>query len=155
MICFTIYIIADIALALQNNYVALLILRMLQSAGSSGTVAIANAVVADVATSAERGLYIGITSLTGILAPSLGPILGGVISQYGMFKLTSNWAHVFRESSVQFSSMAPNIQVQTPSPKAHANSSQRAGNGYSGFLLSLPDASSSLCSFSCQKPVGK
>ena len=85
MICFTIYIIADIALALQNNYVALLILRMVQSGGSSGTVAIANAVVADVATSAERGLYIGITSLTGILAPSLGPILGGVISQYGMF----------------------------------------------------------------------
>jgi MFS family permease len=93
VICFTIYIIADIALALQKNYVALLILRMLQSAGSSGTVAIANAVVADVATSAERGLYIGITSLTGILAPSLGPILGGVISQYGMFKFPSHLAH--------------------------------------------------------------
>lgn len=82
MVCFIIYIAADIALALQNNYTALLILRMAQSAGSSGTVALANAVVADVATSAERGVYIGITSLTGILAPSLGPILGGIISQY-------------------------------------------------------------------------
>jgi MFS family permease len=82
MICFIVYIAADIALAFQNNYIALIILRMLQSAGSSGTVALANAVVADVATSAERGIYIGITSLTGILAPSLGPILGGIISQY-------------------------------------------------------------------------
>lgn len=54
---------------------------MVQSAGSSGTVALASAVAADVATSAERGTYIAITSLTGILAPSLGPILGGVLSQ--------------------------------------------------------------------------
>jgi multidrug resistance protein len=82
IICFVIYIAADIALALQNNYVALLILRMVQSAGSSGTVSIANAIIADIATSAERGLYVGITSLAVILAPSLGPILGGIISQY-------------------------------------------------------------------------
>ncbi|KAF4628197.1 hypothetical protein G7Y89_g9955 [Cudoniella acicularis] len=82
IICFVIYIVANIALALESNYVALLILRMVQSAGSSGTVALASAVVADVATSAERGLYISITSLTGILAPSLGPLLGGIISQY-------------------------------------------------------------------------
>lgn len=86
MICFIIYIAADIALAIQNNYVALLILRMVQSAGSSGTVALANAVVADVATSAERGIYVGITSMAGILAPSLGPILGGIISQYAGWK---------------------------------------------------------------------
>ena len=55
---------------------------MVQSGGSSGTVSLANAIVADVATSAERGIYIGITSLTGVLAPSLGPILGGILSQY-------------------------------------------------------------------------
>ena len=59
---------------------------MVQSAGSSGTVALANAVVADVATSAERGIYIGITSLAAILAPSLGPILGGIIAQYAGWK---------------------------------------------------------------------
>ncbi len=46
-ICFTIYIIANLALALQNNYIALLLLRMLQSGGSSGTVALANGVVGD------------------------------------------------------------------------------------------------------------
>jgi len=47
---------------------------------------LANAVVADIATSAERGVYIGITSLTSILAPSLGPLLGGIISQYAGWK---------------------------------------------------------------------
>ncbi|OCK72898.1 MFS general substrate transporter, partial [Lepidopterella palustris CBS 459.81] len=33
IICFTIYMIANLALALQDNHVALLVLRMLQSAG--------------------------------------------------------------------------------------------------------------------------
>jgi len=62
---------------------------MVQSGGSSGTVALANAIVADVATSAERGIYIGITSLAPILAPSLGPILGGIIAQY------AGWEWIF------------------------------------------------------------
>ncbi|RHZ63777.1 uncharacterized protein CDV56_107771 [Aspergillus thermomutatus] len=82
ILCFVIYIIGNIALALQHNYLALLILRAVQSCGSSGTVALASAVAADVITSAERGMYMGITSLGNILAPSLGPILGGLLSQY-------------------------------------------------------------------------
>jgi multidrug resistance protein len=82
ILCFVIYIIGNIALALQHSYIALLVLRAVQSCGSSGTVALASAVAADVITSAERGMYMGITSLGNILAPSLGPILGGFLSQY-------------------------------------------------------------------------
>lgn len=82
LLCFIIYIAGNIALALQHSYPALLILRAVQSCGSSGTVALASAVAADVITSAERGMYMGIASLGNILAPSLGPILGGVLSQY-------------------------------------------------------------------------
>ena len=80
--CFVIYIAANISLALQRNYAALLVLRCLQSAGSSGTVALCNGVVADLVTSAERGIYIGYTSVTSIVGPILGPILGGLIAQY-------------------------------------------------------------------------
>jgi MFS family permease len=68
---------------------------MVQSAGSSGTVALANAIVADVATSAERGIYISITSLATILAPSLGPILGGVLSQYAGWKWIFGFLAIF------------------------------------------------------------
>lgn len=81
-ICFIIYIIANLALALQNNYIALLILRMLQSAGSSGTVALAYGVVGDLVTSSERGQYVAFASLGSILGPTLSPVLGGIISQY-------------------------------------------------------------------------
>ncbi|KAE8344410.1 hypothetical protein BDV24DRAFT_171877 [Aspergillus arachidicola] len=81
ILCFWIYIVSNIALVLQHSYPALLVLRAIQSSGSSGTVALVSAVAADVITSAERGTYMSITSLGNILAPSLGPILGGVLSE--------------------------------------------------------------------------
>lgn len=82
ILCFVIYIFGNIALALQHSFIALLALRAVQSCGSSGTVALASAVAADIITSAERGMYMGFTSLGNILAPSIGPILGGVLSNY-------------------------------------------------------------------------
>ncbi|QIW95921.1 hypothetical protein AMS68_001439 [Peltaster fructicola] len=82
IVCFAIYIVANLALALQDNYVALLILRMVQSAGSSGTVALANGVVGDLITSSERGKYVAWASLGSVLGPTLSPVIGGLISQY-------------------------------------------------------------------------
>jgi predicted MFS family arabinose efflux permease len=74
--------VGNVALALQHSFPALLVLRAIQSCGSSGTVALASAVAADIITSAERGTYMGLTSLGNILAPSLGPIAGGLLTQY-------------------------------------------------------------------------
>ncbi|KAI9730069.1 MAG: hypothetical protein M1834_006061 [Cirrosporium novae-zelandiae] len=82
MICFTIYIGANIGLALQSNYAALLVLRMVQSAGSSGTVALASAVVADVSTSSQRGMYMGLATAGALLGPSIGPIVGGLLCEF-------------------------------------------------------------------------
>lgn len=59
IVCFAIYIAANIGLALQNNYAALFVLRCLQSAGSSTTIALSSGVVSDVATASERGSYMG------------------------------------------------------------------------------------------------
>ncbi|KAL7936442.1 major facilitator superfamily domain-containing protein [Trichoderma chlorosporum] len=89
IVCFVIYIGANIGLALAPSYGSILGLRCLQSAGSSSTVALCMAVVADVITSAERGQYVGFTSVPSILAPTLGPILGGVLSQ------TLGWRAIF------------------------------------------------------------
>ncbi|KAI2629619.1 major facilitator superfamily transporter [Hypoxylon sp. NC1633] len=88
-ICFVIYIAANIGCALAPSYTALLVLRMLQSAGSSTTVALCQAVVADVVTSAERGNYVGYTSLPILLAPAIGPVIGGVLAQY------TSWRFIF------------------------------------------------------------
>lgn len=77
-----IYIVANIGLALQNNYVALLILRMIQSGGSSGTLALGYAVVADVAVSGERGKYMGIVGAGINVGPAISPVLGGILAEY-------------------------------------------------------------------------
>jgi len=82
LICAIIYIAANIGLALQNSYPALMVLRCMQSAGSSGTVALANAVVADIVTPSERGIYIAYTSVAPQVGPTLGPIIGGLLAQY-------------------------------------------------------------------------
>ena len=82
LIAFAICCGANIGLALQNNYVALLVLRCLQSTGSSGPFGLTFAVVADISPSSERGAYIGWATSGLMLGPAVGPILGGVLSQY-------------------------------------------------------------------------
>ena len=79
---FVIYIGADIGLALQNDYAALFVLRCMQSSGSSGTVALTNGVVADIASSGERGKYVGMAQLGPMAAPAIAPIIGGILSAF-------------------------------------------------------------------------
>ena len=79
---FIIYLGGNIGLALQKNYAALFILRCVQSTGSSGTVALGNGVVGDIATSGERGKYMGYAQFGLMTGPALAPVLGGVISQF-------------------------------------------------------------------------
>lgn len=82
VLCFTIYIAANIGLALQSNYAALFVLRCLQSAGSSTTIALSSGVVSDVATASQRGSYMGFVTAGSLLGPSVGPVIGGLLSQY-------------------------------------------------------------------------
>ena len=80
--CFALFMGANTVLTFQSNYVALLILRCFQSAGSSAMVALCQGVVADVATAADRGSYVAYASVSTILGPTVSPILGGLLSQY-------------------------------------------------------------------------
>jgi multidrug resistance protein len=82
LLCFVIYMAANIGLALQNQFAALMVLRCLQSSGSSGTIALGNAVVSDIASPAERGAYIGYVSLGGVVGVALGATIGGILSDY-------------------------------------------------------------------------
>ena len=87
LLAFTLYLGANLGLAAQDSYAALQTLRCLQSAGASGTVAIAYGVISDIAPAAERGSYVGLLLGLANAAPSLGPVLGGVIAE----KLSWRW----------------------------------------------------------------
>ncbi|KAI4638906.1 hypothetical protein J4E93_009656 [Alternaria ventricosa] len=69
LITFAIYVCANLGLALQQNYAALMVLRGVQSFGCSATVAIGYGVIADVATPATRGSMLG----PAMIATNLGP----------------------------------------------------------------------------------
>ncbi|KAF6832433.1 Quinidine resistance protein 2-like protein 3 [Colletotrichum musicola] len=89
VVAFTIYLISNVGLALQRNYAALLVLRMFQSGGSSGAIALGFAMVADISTSSERGKYMGIVGAGINVGPTIGPVLGGVLTQY------FGWSSIF------------------------------------------------------------
>ncbi|RAO64524.1 uncharacterized protein BHQ10_000536 [Talaromyces amestolkiae] len=90
VIAFVIYLAANIGLSLQKNYAALMVLRCLQSSGSSCTIALGSAAVADLSTRAERGKYIGYATMGVTLGPALGPVIGGLIDHF------LGWRWIFR-----------------------------------------------------------
>lgn len=80
MICFLIYIAANIGLALADSYWLLMLLRAIQATGNSATVALGAGVIA-IASSQERGGYLGIYGVGPLTGPSLGPVIGGALAQ--------------------------------------------------------------------------
>lgn len=74
IISFAIYVCANLGLALQDSYPALLVLRMIQGAGSSGTLALCFAVIADISVSGERGKFMGILGAGINIGTAMSPV---------------------------------------------------------------------------------
>ena len=79
LLLFFVYVLANVGLALQTSYPVLLVLRMLQSAGGSATVGLIHGVLGDITKSSDRGAYMRILCAGPNAAPSLGPVLGGLL----------------------------------------------------------------------------
>jgi multidrug resistance protein len=83
LVCLSILVLSSIGMALcpTDHFWLLLFLRCFQSGGSASTIALGAGVIGDISTSKERGGYFGMFNLGPMLAPCLGPSLGGVLSQ--------------------------------------------------------------------------
>ncbi|EED22446.1 bicyclomycin resistance protein, putative [Talaromyces stipitatus ATCC 10500] len=81
MTCFVIYFAANIGLALTRSYAMLMGLRCLQATGIAATQTLAQAVLSDLITSGERGGYIVLITLPGVIGTTVGPLGGGALAQ--------------------------------------------------------------------------
>ncbi|KAI9288906.1 major facilitator superfamily domain-containing protein [Umbelopsis sp. AD052] len=76
----TVYLAANIALAVAPNYASVLVLRMLQAFGSGPVVALGSGCIGDIANPTERGTFFGIYTSGFQLAFVFGPVLGGILA---------------------------------------------------------------------------
>ncbi|KAA8913035.1 major facilitator superfamily domain-containing protein [Sphaerosporella brunnea] len=83
---FTIYVIANTCLSQVKSFPVLFILRAMQAIGGVSTLSIGSGVIGDMTTKAERGGMMGVFQGVQMMGRSFGPVLGGVLSQFGGFR---------------------------------------------------------------------
>ncbi|KAI1864476.1 uncharacterized protein JN550_008763 [Neoarthrinium moseri] len=81
--CLSILIGSCVGLALcpTNAFWLLIVLRLLQAGGCASTIALGAGVTGDIATPEERGGYFGLFNLGPMLAPCIGPAVGGALAE--------------------------------------------------------------------------
>ncbi|TGO61701.1 hypothetical protein BCON_0025g00280 [Botryotinia convoluta] len=83
---FIVYLASNIGLAFSDNFATLMVFRAIQAAGSAATIAVGAGVIGDITTPKERGGLIGIFGGIRMLGQSVGPVFGGIITQYLGFR---------------------------------------------------------------------
>ncbi len=84
-----IFSIASLLCFFANSLTVLIVFRVLQGIGATGLVANGIAIITRFTTEENRGMAIGLNSLIVAIAITLGPILGGVITEY------LGWPYIF------------------------------------------------------------
>jgi DHA2 family multidrug resistance protein len=80
LICITLFTASSVLCGFAASLPMLLLARVLQGAGGGGLQPMAQAIMADVFPPAKRGMAFALYGLTAIVAPALGPTLGGWIT---------------------------------------------------------------------------
>jgi DHA2 family multidrug resistance protein len=80
LICLVVFTLSSLACGIAPSLPILLMARVIQGAGGGGLQPMAQAILADSFPPAKRGLAFSIYGVTAVLAPAIGPTLGGWIT---------------------------------------------------------------------------
>jgi DHA2 family multidrug resistance protein len=80
MACLTVFTVSSLLCAVAPSLGLLLFFRVLQGAGGGGLQPMAQAILADTFPPQQRGLAFALYGITAIMAPTIGPTLGGWIT---------------------------------------------------------------------------
>jgi len=80
MVCLTIFTLSSLLCGIAPSLAAIIIFRVLQGAGGGGLQPLAQAILADTFPPDKRGLAFALYGVTAIVAPTIGPTLGGWIT---------------------------------------------------------------------------
>src|SRR6202007_2405280 len=80
MICLSIFTVSSLLCGIAPSLAAIIIFRVLQGAGGGGLQPLAQAILADTFPPEKRALAFALYGVTAIVAPTIGPTLGGWIT---------------------------------------------------------------------------
>jgi DHA2 family multidrug resistance protein len=80
MICLSIFTLSSLLCGFAPSLAMLLLFRILQGAGGGGLQPMAQAILADTFPPQQRGLAFALYGITAVVAPTIGPTLGGWIT---------------------------------------------------------------------------
>jgi MFS transporter, DHA2 family, multidrug resistance protein len=80
MLCLAIFTVSSLLCGIAPSLGAIILFRILQGAGGGGLQPIAQSILADIFPPQKRGLAFALYGITAIVAPTIGPTLGGWIT---------------------------------------------------------------------------
>jgi MFS transporter, DHA2 family, multidrug resistance protein len=80
MVCLTIFTLSSLLCGIAPTLGTIILFRVLQGAGGGGLQPMAHAILADTFPPRQRGLAFALYGITSIIAPTIGPTLGGWIT---------------------------------------------------------------------------
>src|SRR3954453_18706681 len=89
LVSLVLFTLGSIACGLSNTLVALVVFRVLQGIGGGMIMPLAQLIMAQVAGPQRMGRVMGVVSMPAMLAPILGPVVGGAILQ------NLHWSWIF------------------------------------------------------------
>src|SRR5215472_17073597 len=80
MVCLVIFTLSSLLCGIASSLGAIILFRVLQGTGGGGLQPMAQAILADTFPPQQRGLAFALYGITAIIAPTIGPTLGGWIT---------------------------------------------------------------------------